>query len=106
MNEKRLVLVAYDIRAPKRLRSVARLLEDHGERLQRSLFVTELTPRRQALLERALKDRIDPSEDDVRLYPVSRSPIGEWIGKRPGGAGVFLFGGLTDRFLASLRPLP
>ena len=36
-------LIAYDIRDPARLRRVCKLMEAHGERLQYSVFVCDLT---------------------------------------------------------------
>ena len=39
---RRRYLVAYDIREPKRLRRICKLMEAHGERLQYSLFICDL----------------------------------------------------------------
>ncbi len=36
-------VIAYDIREPSRLRRVCKLMEAHGERLQYSVFVCDLT---------------------------------------------------------------
>ncbi|MFT4297466.1 MAG: CRISPR-associated endonuclease Cas2 [Micropruina sp.] len=36
-------LIAYDIREPSRLRRICKLMEAHGERLQYSVFVCDLT---------------------------------------------------------------
>ncbi|MEZ5087953.1 MAG: CRISPR-associated endonuclease Cas2 [Tessaracoccus sp.] len=36
-------LIAYDIREPARLRRICKLMEAHGERLQYSVFVCDLT---------------------------------------------------------------
>lgn len=36
-------LIAYDIREPTRLRRICKLMEAHGERLQYSVFVCDLT---------------------------------------------------------------
>ena len=36
-------LIAYDIRDPVRLRRICKLMEAHGERLQYSVFVCDLT---------------------------------------------------------------
>lgn len=36
-------LTAYDIREPKRLRRICKLMEAHGERLQYSVFICDLT---------------------------------------------------------------
>lgn len=36
-------LIAYDIREPARLRRICKLMEAHGDRLQYSVFVCDLT---------------------------------------------------------------
>lgn len=36
-------LIAYDIREPSRLRRICKLMEAHGERLQYSVFICDLT---------------------------------------------------------------
>lgn len=36
-------LIAYDIREPSRLRRICKLMEAHGERLQYSVFVCDLS---------------------------------------------------------------
>lgn len=40
---RRRYLTAYDIREPARLRQICKLMEAHGERLQYSVFVCDLT---------------------------------------------------------------
>lgn len=63
----RLVLVAYDIASPKRWRRVHKLMLDHGDRVQYSVFQCRLTdPRRHALVRR-LKETVKLSEDRVLL---------------------------------------
>ena len=40
---RRRYLMAYDVADPKRLRRICTLMEDHGERLQYSVFLCDLT---------------------------------------------------------------
>lgn len=40
---RRRYLIAYDIREPGRLRRICKLMEAHGERLQYSVFICDLT---------------------------------------------------------------
>jgi len=42
--DRRRYLVAYDIRDPVRLRLVHRIVKDHGETLQYSVFLCDLAP--------------------------------------------------------------
>lgn len=67
-------LVAYDICHPKRLRRVARTLQDHGERVQWSLFSCVLTAWQRGLLAEKLGCLIDPAVDSVRFYPLRGVP--------------------------------
>jgi CRISPR-associated protein Cas2 len=66
----RLWIVAYDIADPKRLRKVARHLEDAGERVQKSIFEVPLSVDERKRLERRLANSIRHDEDHVLLHPV------------------------------------
>ena len=64
-----LVVVSYDVStiAPKgrlRLRRVAKICKDHGQRVQFSVFECEVDPARWAFL----RQKIDPEEDSLRFY--------------------------------------
>jgi CRISPR-associated protein Cas2 len=69
-------LVAYDIRHPRRLRRVHRVATDHGEPLQYSVFVCDLTAVELVALKRALLAEIKTTEDSVGIFdlgaPASR----------------------------------
>lgn len=62
---RRRYLIAYDIADPKRLRKVCRLMEDHGERLQYSVFVCDLSPAEVAELESAVTAVMHLAQDNV-----------------------------------------
>ena len=73
---ERLWFVIYDIAEPGRLRQVARCCENHGLRIQYSVFA--VLADRPAILElrQQLAELIDPDEDDVRFYRIAaRQPI-------------------------------
>jgi CRISPR-associated protein Cas2 len=62
--------VAYDIADPKRLRKVAKILENYGLRVQYSFFECEMES---DILENMKKDLcgvIDKKEDSLRFYPL------------------------------------
>ncbi|KAA5598208.1 CRISPR-associated endonuclease Cas2 [Blastochloris sulfoviridis] len=85
MNRRCTYVVAYDIRSPRRLARVAKVLSEIGFRLQYSVFAADLTePARGQLIAR-LRKLIDPAEDDVRIYLVPEAPSGAWFGSVPGG---------------------
>jgi CRISPR-associated protein Cas2 len=61
-------LVAYDIRHPRRLRRVHRVAKDHGEPLQYSVFVCDLTATELIALKRALLAEIKTTEDSIGIF--------------------------------------
>ena len=68
MAERIRYLVAYDIRHPRRLRRVHRVATDHGEALQYSVFVCDLTAVELVALKRALLAEIKTTEDSVSIF--------------------------------------
>ncbi|GAB0112476.1 CRISPR-associated endonuclease Cas2 [Acidisoma sp. C75] len=68
-----LVLVTYDVRTSeaggaRRLRRVARACQDHGQRVQFSVFEIEVDPAQWALLRARLENEIDMAQDSLRYY--------------------------------------
>ena len=76
MDSKRLYLLCYDISSPDRWRGVVKLAQDHGVRLQYSVFLLHVTPAVKDELVSRLEKVINPREDDVRIYPLPETP--EW----------------------------
>lgn len=76
-------IVAYDISCPRRRYRVARLLEDGGRRLQRSVFEVWASPAELAEIELALSRCIDPCRDSVRLYRPGPTPGGAHTTRPP-----------------------
>lgn len=72
------ILVTYDVQTEtpegqKRLRKVARLCLDHGQRVQNSVFECVLTEVQLAELKDKLTHTIDLQNDSVRIYFLNRS---------------------------------
>ena len=68
-----LVLVSYDVNTQdaagrRRLRRIAKLCQDHGQRVQLSIFECELAPAQWAHLRQALIEEIDANRDSLRFY--------------------------------------
>ena len=68
-----LVLVTYDVqtstpRGQKRLRQVAKLCEDFGQRVQFSVFECLVDPAQWVNFRQRLLDVIDPETDSLRFY--------------------------------------
>jgi CRISPR-associated protein Cas2 len=63
-------LVSYDIACPRRRIKVARLLLDHGERVQESVFELALRAGEWPRVCQALDRLIDPVADQWRAWPL------------------------------------
>ena len=68
-----MVLVTYDVSVEtaegrRRLRHVAKICEDHGQRVQNSVFECHLDPAQLANLKHILTDLIDVEKDSIRFY--------------------------------------
>ncbi len=66
-------LVAYDIGDEKRLRHVARVCEDFGHRLQKSLFECELDEPRFKFMWLKLSCEMNKEEDALLAWPLCGS---------------------------------
>lgn len=72
------VLVAYDVSTTtktgrRRLRRVARVCEDFGQRVQKSVFECSVGTKEYFTMRSRLLEEIDPAEDNLRLYRLSGS---------------------------------
>ena len=61
-------VVCYDIASPRRLRRVAKLMLAFGERVQKSVFECDLTPKERAQLESQARELLNANEDSLRFY--------------------------------------
>ncbi|MGH3945580.1 MAG: CRISPR-associated endonuclease Cas2 [Pseudonocardiaceae bacterium] len=72
------LLVTYDVdtttrEGERRLRRVAKVCEGHGYRVQKSVFEIVCDPAQRLVIEAQLLDIIDPDQDSVRIYHLTRS---------------------------------
>ena len=68
-----LVLICYDVstmepEGRRRLRRVAKVCKDYGQRAQLSIFECEVDPAQWAVLRQKLIDEIDPEKDSLKFY--------------------------------------
>jgi CRISPR-associated protein Cas2 len=68
-----LVLVTYDVNVEtpagkKRLRRVAKICENHGQRVQNSVFECLVDPAMWVQFKALLEQEIDPQSDSLRYY--------------------------------------
>ena len=81
MSGTRRYLLAYDIADQRRLARIARIVTREALRIQYSVYVTELSPRRLRDLVAALRVAIDPRADDLRIYPLPARLDAIWYGR-------------------------
>lgn len=72
------ILVTYDVQTEtpagqKRLRKVARLCLDHGQRVQNSVFECVLNEMQLAELKSKLENVIDATNDSIRIYYLNKN---------------------------------
>jgi CRISPR-associated protein Cas2 len=68
-----LVVVCYDVstlepEGQRRLRRVAKVCKDYGQRVQFSVFECEVDPAKWTFFKQKLIDEIDPKEDSLKFY--------------------------------------
>ena len=85
-----MILVTYDVSTAdkagaRRLRRVAKVCKDYGQRVQNSVFECSVDPAQFVRLRAALKDEIDLERDSLRFYQLGSNWQGrvEHIGARP-----------------------
>ncbi len=86
-----MVLVTYDVNtetpaAQKRLRQVAKICENRGQRVQNSVFECLVEPAQWIELRQKLIDSIDPAKDSLRFYFLGSNwkRRVEHVGAKPG----------------------
>ncbi len=85
-----MILITYDVETQdrpgrKRLRNVAKMCEDYGQRVQNSVFECVLEPGKFTELKFRLIDTIDKEKDSLRFYYLGSKWSGkvEHIGVKP-----------------------
>lgn len=72
------ILITYDVdtvseMGQKRLRQVARICKDYGQRVQNSVFECEVTEAQYVKLKDALSAVMDKSLDSIRFYQLNKN---------------------------------
>lgn len=72
------ILVTYDVetvseKGQKRLRKVASLCKNYGQRVQNSVFECEVTEAQFIVLKNALKNAMDEKLDSIRFYHLNKN---------------------------------
>jgi CRISPR-associated protein Cas2 len=72
-------MICYDVSTltpagRRRLRKVARLCKDYGQRVQQSVFECDIGENQWAVLRPALLSTFDTAEDSLRFYRLGEDP--------------------------------
>lgn len=70
MNRRRAWLIAYDIRDPKRLARLHRLIKARAIAVQYSVYLFEGSAAELGNFFGEIRQYVEPREDDVRAYPI------------------------------------
>jgi CRISPR-associated protein Cas2 len=70
------IIASYDIRDPKRLAKVAKIMKDYGERVLKSVFECNLNDEQFRSIHKRVEAIIDHMEDSVRYYFVCEKCVG------------------------------
>ena len=70
-------LVAYDVCSPARLRQVAKVCEDYGVRVEKSVFECDLSPEDFDFFWLQLEECIDRDDDSIAAYRVCAACAGQ-----------------------------
>ena len=75
-NKPHFYVITYDIPVDRRRNKVATALEDHGRRVQYSVFEANLTSAQFEALRRRLQKLINLEEDSLRYYRLCDACLG------------------------------
>jgi CRISPR-associated protein Cas2 len=106
LNQPRRWLIAYDIRDPRRLVRVHKLLAGAAVPVQYSVFAAAGGRRAMQELAAAIGAKIDPRVDDVRFYPVPERIEAYTIGSTMLPDAAFLIDDCADLGPLLGRPHP
>lgn len=73
-----LVLLTYDVNTTtaegrKRLRKVAKVCINYGQRVQNSVFECSISPSQLLIIRKELEKIIDMSKDNIRIYHLGKN---------------------------------
>ena len=66
-------LIIYDIQNPVRLRRLAKIAQDYGLRMQKSVFEAEMTPVELNTMKARMEKIINPAEDGIKIFRLCQS---------------------------------
>ena len=91
-NHIREFIISYDIADPKRLQRIHRMLKKLALPLQYSVFYARMSEHQRDKLSNLLERKINPREDDIRIYPLPPKYNIQYLGQEPFIQGLHLSG--------------
>ena len=72
------ILVTYDVETvsemgQKRLRKVARICKNYGQRVQNSVFECDVTEAQYRFMKNELRNAMDEKQDSIRFYHLNKN---------------------------------
>lgn len=95
-HEKKNWLLCYDIADPRRLGRIHRYMVRAGIPLQYSVFRLKVDDAELEGIIDQLEALINPSQDDIRIYPLHRKPKAYTMGNTFFPEGIMLFDNEND----------
>ena len=96
------ILIAYDITSPKRLGRIHRYLKNIAIPVQYSIFVTRVTERQLHKIIKELRQRINSSSDDVRIYEIPSDYQADLYGCQAMPEEIMLMGLNLEKLLGGM----
>ena len=73
-------LIVYDIHHPARLRKLAKIVQDYGIRMQKSIFEAKLLPSEFKNMMCRMQHIINPAEDGIKIFRLCQSCVSKRTG--------------------------
>ncbi len=73
------MIVAYDIADPRRLYKIAKIMEDYGYRVQKSIFEVDIDEIQFRQMKARVEEVLEPKEDGVKYFSLCRRCAGTLI---------------------------
>ena len=97
-------ILAYDIREPRRLQKVGRLMQKEGMRLQYSVYMLKGSRDQVEQLLEQLTPLIDAKADDVKIYPLGENTRIWGLGTQFSDGGNMLCDDFLNKVLVNVHP--
>jgi CRISPR-associated protein Cas2 len=95
-------IIAYDVSDQRRLRRIHRYLSNQAMPIQYSVFLMQGNAARVDEVEDHLRELMDETKDDIRIYTLPEKPQIITFGQQPLNDGIWLLTGQENDYLQKL----